>query len=179
MLFVLRQDFTLETRLASNWWQTSCLSSAGPRGGTATPSKSLIRIWILKPHQWLDALLNSNQLLYLVLWLSLEASHGFVIPGIGFTEMFGSLSSVVFLRSDTSLYQRRSSQGLTMVSSPPPPPLPSSAQRLKYQVDRGLGHKYSKPVISACKTELIDNIHSWLFSSTRQTLGSLHRDRDT
>lgn len=86
----------------------------------------------------------------------------------------GSLSSVVFLSGDTSLYQMPSSQGLTMVSSLPPP----SVRLLKYQVDHGVGHKYSKAVISVCKTELIDKKHSWLFSSTRLTLGSLHRGGD-
>lgn len=89
----------------------------------------------------------------------------FCNPMHGFHREVGSLSSVVFLSGDTSLYQIPSSQGLTMVSSPPPP----SAGLLKYQVDHGVGHKYSKPVISICKTELIDNKHRWLFSSTGYT----------
>lgn len=98
----------------------------------------------------------------------------FCNPMHWFRRDVGSLSSVVFLCGDTSLYQMPSSQGLTMVSSPPPP----SVRLLKYQVDHGVGHKYSKPVISVCKTEFIDNKHSCLFSSTRQTLGSLHRGGD-
>lgn len=98
----------------------------------------------------------------------------FCNPMHWFHKDVGSLSSVVFLGDDTSLYQIPSSQGLTMVSSPPP----TSARLLKYRVDHGVGHKYSKPVISVCKTELIDNKHSWLLSSTRQPLGSLHRGGD-
>lgn len=90
--------------------------------GTRASGKWLIRVWILKPHRWVGAPLSLNQLLYLVSWPSLAASHGFVISGIGFMGTVGSLSSVVFLSGDTSLYQTWSSQGLAMVSSPPPSP---------------------------------------------------------